>query len=109
MAERESYIVKREHDGLPGHLKYASHFWNHTDAVEAIGKWAKEHGVERVSLQPHPAFRFNEPGVPMVDYYPSTGRWRMVEVGAGATCGRGNVKKFLSWYGELRRKALSDG
>lgn len=102
-------LIKQAKPGPAGRLKYAHAFSEYKDAVETVGKWAIEHGVERVSLQPHPAFRFNEPGVPMVDYYLSTGRWRMVEVGDGSTCGRGSVKKFLSWYEELRRKALSSG
>jgi hypothetical protein len=41
---------------------------------------------------------FREPGKPKVDFYPSTGRWRVVS-GQGRTMG-GHAMKFLEWYAE---------
>lgn len=38
---------------------------------------------------------FREPGRPRVDFYPSTGRWRVV--GGGRTF-RGGAVAFLAWY-----------
>lgn len=38
---------------------------------------------------------FREPGRPRVDFYPSTGRWRVV--GGGRTF-RGGAGAFLKWY-----------
>jgi uncharacterized membrane protein len=41
---------------------------------------------------------FRELGKPKVDFYPSTGRWRVVS-GQGRTMG-GHAMKFLEWYAE---------
>lgn len=46
-------------------------------------------------------FCFREAGQPMVDFYPSTGRWRVVGAEAenykrGAFSG--GARKFLKWY-----------
>lgn len=39
---------------------------------------------------------FREPGKPKVDFYPSTGRWRVVS-GNSRTVG-GGAMKFIEWY-----------
>lgn len=39
---------------------------------------------------------FRESGKPMVDFYPSTGRWRIV--GANSQTFRGGAESFLRWY-----------
>lgn len=41
---------------------------------------------------------FREPGKPKVDFYPSTGRWRIP--GTSITF-NGGAKKFLRWYERL--------
>ena len=38
---------------------------------------------------------FRDPGMPKVDFYPSTGRWRVA--GVQETFG-GGAEKFLQWY-----------
>lgn len=38
---------------------------------------------------------FREPGKPVVDFYPSTGRWRLPKI--GRTMG-GHAQRFLIWY-----------
>ena len=39
---------------------------------------------------------FREPGKPKVDFYPHTGRWRVV--GAHSKTFRGGGKSFVAWY-----------
>lgn len=39
---------------------------------------------------------FREPGKPKVDFYPSTGRWRIV--GSQSKTFRGGAESFLRWY-----------
>lgn len=46
---------------------------------------------------------FREPGGPFVDFYPSTGRWRVVGKGAPKQTFRGGVEAFLGWYAKQRR------
>lgn len=41
------------------------------------------------------AYLFREDGKPKVDFYPSTGRWR---VAGGKINHRGGAKAFLKWY-----------
>ena len=43
------------------------------------------------------AVLFREVGKPRVDFYPHTGRWRVVGVGKTKTM-RGGAKAFLAWY-----------
>jgi len=43
---------------------------------------------------------FREPGKPKVDFFPSTGRWRVVS-GNARTMG-GHAMKFLEWYAEQK-------
>jgi len=45
---------------------------------------------------------FREEGKPPIDFYPGTGRWRIV--GVGAKTFRGGATAFLSWYS--KQKAL---
>lgn len=40
---------------------------------------------------------FREPGKPKVDFYPSTGRWRVVGNGSQRPL-RGGAEAFLNWY-----------
>ncbi len=40
---------------------------------------------------------FREPGKPMVDFYPSTGRWRVVGTKSSPTLS-GGAEAFLVWY-----------
>lgn len=39
---------------------------------------------------------FRQPGKPKVDFYPSTGRWRIV--GATSKTFSGGAQSFLNWY-----------
>lgn len=42
---------------------------------------------------------FREPGKPRVDFYPHTGRWRVVGAPNGPTRPlSGGAKRFLEWY-----------
>ena len=43
------------------------------------------------------AVLFREGGKPSVDFYPHTGRWRVVGAGRSQTM-RGGAKAFLAWY-----------
>jgi hypothetical protein len=43
---------------------------------------------------------FRESGKPKVDFYPSTGRWRVVS-GSSRTMG-GHAMQFLEWYAEQK-------
>ena len=47
-------------------------------------------------------FSFREVGKPPVDFYPSTGRWRVV--GLGNKTYNGGATAFLAWY----RKQVAD-
>lgn len=44
---------------------------------------------------------FREAGKPKVDFYPSTGRWRVV--GSNSKAKGGGAQKFLDWYREQKR------
>ncbi len=41
---------------------------------------------------------FREPGKPKVDFYPSTGRYRIVGAINGQIRSSGGTKNFLEWY-----------
>lgn len=41
---------------------------------------------------------FREPGKPRVDFYPSTGRWRVVGVSTPQPARGGGARNFLRWY-----------
>jgi hypothetical protein len=41
---------------------------------------------------------FREPGKPKVDFYPSTGRWRVVGDPTNTRTMGGGAEKFLKWY-----------
>lgn len=41
---------------------------------------------------------FRRPGKPAVDFYPSTGRWKVVSGPRNGTVLRGGAMRFLSWY-----------
>lgn len=45
---------------------------------------------------------FREPGKPPVDFWPSTGRWRIPK--AGSKTHNGGATSFLAWY----RKQVAD-
>lgn len=53
-------------------------------------------GVSFRSANHGETFCFRERGKPMVDFYPSTGRWRVV--GAKSRTFRGGAEAFLRWY-----------
>ena len=42
---------------------------------------------------------FREPGMPKVDFYPSSGRWCV----AGKKASRGGAMAFLNWYAKQRK------
>lgn len=42
---------------------------------------------------------FREDGKPLVDFYPSTGRWRVI---GGVGSFRGGARAFLGWYAKRR-------
>jgi hypothetical protein len=44
------------------------------------------------------AVLFREPGKPCVDFYPHTGRWRIVGTRVPARTKSGGARAFLSWY-----------
>lgn len=44
-------------------------------------------------------FCFREEGKPKVDFYPSTGRWRVVGTQEQRKAKSGGARKFLNWYG----------
>lgn len=45
------------------------------------------------------ALLFREDGKPRVDFYPSTGRWR---IPGSSTTHRGGARAFLQWYAKAR-------
>lgn len=54
----------------------------------------KESGIPFRIAGPE-SFLFREPNKPVVDFYPSTGRWRTPKDGRTY---RGGAKAFISWY-----------
>jgi hypothetical protein len=42
---------------------------------------------------------FREPGMPKVDFYPSSGRWRV----ANSKASGGGAVAFLNWYAKQRK------
>lgn len=66
------------------------------------------------------AVLFREPGKPRVDFYPPTGRWRLVgegpdrrfrccQRGEDGRTFRGGARAFLAWYAKQERPACSEG
>jgi hypothetical protein len=53
-------------------------------------------GLDFVATNGGETFLFREPGKPKVDFYPSTGRWRIV--GATRKTFKGGARSFLNWY-----------
>lgn len=48
---------------------------------------------------------FREPGKPKVDFYPSTGRWRVVGHAKQQAAQSGGGRGFLKWYAKQEEKA----
>lgn len=53
-------------------------------------------GLKYRSVNDGESLLFREPGKPKVDFYPSTGRWRIV--GAQSKTFRGGAAAFIGWY-----------
>ena len=67
----------------------------HADWKKANMETLAASGVDFVMATGGEALLFREPGKPKVDFYPSTGRWRV----AGKTqTFRGGAEAFLNWY-----------
>lgn len=51
-------------------------------------------------------FLFREKRMPMVDYYPSTGRYRILNDGKGSRAKSGGAKarRFLKWYLSIKER-----
>lgn len=47
---------------------------------------------------------FREAGKPKVDFYPSTGRWRIVGDPQNKRTMRGGAAAFLTWYEQQEKK-----
>ena len=70
--------------------RHADWFAKNMEALRASGLTFTEHQTSIV---------FREPGKPQVDFYPHTGRWRVVGKGAPKREPfRGGAKAFLRWY-----------
>lgn len=55
-----------------------------------------ESGIPFTVTNLYTVLLFREEGKPKVDFYPGTGRWR--NVGVGAVTFRGGATAFLGWY-----------
>lgn len=56
-----------------------------------------ESGLKFTSSNDGENLMFREPGKPKVDFYPSSGRWKVAGIGGGKVM-EGGVKVFLDWY-----------
>lgn len=70
--------------------RHAEWFAKNMEALRASGLRFTEHATSVV---------FREPGKPAVDFYPHTGRWRLVgRKNGGSKTMSGGAKAFLRWY-----------
>jgi hypothetical protein len=70
--------------------RHAEWFKKNMEVLRASGLAFTEHTTSVV---------FREPGKPAVDFYPHTGRWRLVgRKNAGGKTMSGGAKGFLAWY-----------
>jgi hypothetical protein len=72
----------------------------HADWNKAYTTTIQNSGIPHKSVNGGEALLFRELGMPKVDFYPSTGRWRVA--GTARTFSGGAVS-FIAWY-EKRRK-----
>ena len=56
-------------------------------------------GIHHRSVNMDESLLFREPGKPKVDFYPSTGRWRVAGVKRTFS---GGAQAFLTWYTKQR-------
>jgi hypothetical protein len=75
--------------------------WRHIKAAHADVRQARATAILQQSGIPFEVhnggyrFRFTEPGRPVIDYYPPTGRWQVIDTRDWHT---GGAHAFLEWY-----------
>lgn len=85
MADRDAWYV-----GLRAERKDKHLAWKEANLAILRASGVPLVGREEACL-------FREDGKPRVDFYPSTGRWRVVGDGRNKTF-RGGAAAFLKWY-----------
>lgn len=76
-------------------IRQQEHADRNASATEIILK----SGIPHKSTNNGESFLFREPNMPKVDFYPSTGRWRVA--GTRKTF-NGGVNSFLNWYSKQK-------
>ncbi len=84
-------------------------YWNawRTEKQSRHERWCRENTAEikaagiPIAKETWTSLIFRIPGKPMVDFYPHTGRWRVVGPKQSKTH-NGGAKAFLAWFAKQR-------
>jgi hypothetical protein len=88
---------KEFHDMMKANRQERHAEWKELN-TKVITEVAAEQGITFKIMNQGESLLFREKGKPMCDFYPSTGRWRVVGSEGKGKAMRGGAVAFLAWY-----------